>query len=115
MKADRILVVVSGEIIEEGSHDQLIRSKGKYHDLWSKQIFAKPIEDSDGSGPKSPRKANPNIVNDLAPSQHKTETAKALKATEDGESAKPGPAETKNDNDDEQARGHEREVSTGAE
>ncbi len=115
MKADSILVVMNGEIIEEGSHDQLIRSTGKYHDLWSKQIFAKPVEDSDGSGSKSPRKVNPNIVNDLPPSQHKTEMAKTLKRTENGESARPDQGQTTNDNNQEQVRGHGREVSSTAE
>ncbi|MBP6005460.1 ABC transporter ATP-binding protein [Candidatus Saccharibacteria bacterium] len=35
---DRIIYIDSGEIIEEGSHDQLIARKGKYADLWSHQV-----------------------------------------------------------------------------
>lgn len=42
MQSDRILVVIDGEIIEEGSHQELIRAKGKYYDLWSKQVFVEP-------------------------------------------------------------------------
>jgi ABC-type multidrug transport system ATPase subunit len=41
MHADRILVIRDGEIIEEGSHNELIRARGKYHDLWLKQALVK--------------------------------------------------------------------------
>lgn len=41
MHADRILVIRDGEIIEEGSHHELIRGRGKYHDLWLKQALVK--------------------------------------------------------------------------
>lgn len=36
-RADRIIVVDSGKIIEEGSHQELMKQKGLYHDLFSKQ------------------------------------------------------------------------------
>lgn len=35
--ADNIIVMQNGTIVEQGSHSQLIESKGKYFDLWSKQ------------------------------------------------------------------------------
>ena len=35
--ADRILVLSSGTIIEQGSHDELMRNKGEYHKLFCKQ------------------------------------------------------------------------------
>jgi ABC-type multidrug transport system fused ATPase/permease subunit len=41
MHADRILVIRDGEIIEEGSHRELICERGKYHDLWLKQALVK--------------------------------------------------------------------------
>ena len=34
MNADEILVIGKGEIIEEGSHEQLLQKGGVYHDLW---------------------------------------------------------------------------------
>lgn len=34
---DRIIVLEKGKIIEEGTHTQLLRKKGKYYDLWQHQ------------------------------------------------------------------------------
>jgi ABC-type glutathione transport system ATPase component len=38
MRADHIVVMKDGSIIEQGSHDDLLRLKGKYYDLWANQI-----------------------------------------------------------------------------
>jgi len=35
--ADRIIVVEKGQIIEDGSHDQLMNQKGAYHNLYTQQ------------------------------------------------------------------------------
>jgi len=82
MKADYILVVMNGEIIEHGSHQQLIHAKGKYNDLWSKQIFLKPT--SSRSRSRSPKKQDPDseIINDLSAIEKKTELAKLMETTE---------------------------------
>lgn len=32
------MVVNNGEIIEQGTHDDLIAADGKYAELWSKQV-----------------------------------------------------------------------------
>ena len=37
-KADVILVVKDGHIVEQGKHEELLRRKGYYHDLYSKQF-----------------------------------------------------------------------------
>ena len=34
---DRIIVLSKGVIIEEGTHQQLLRKKGKYYNLWKMQ------------------------------------------------------------------------------
>ena len=37
-KADMILVVRDGKIVEQGTHEALLRRRGYYHDLYSKQF-----------------------------------------------------------------------------
>jgi ATP-binding cassette subfamily B multidrug efflux pump len=34
---DRLIVMDSGKIIEDGSHSELLRKKGLYYDLWQHQ------------------------------------------------------------------------------
>jgi ABC-type multidrug transport system fused ATPase/permease subunit len=41
IEADLILVVDSGEIIERGTHAELVRQGGKYCELWTKQTVVK--------------------------------------------------------------------------
>jgi ABC-type multidrug transport system ATPase subunit len=86
MKADHILVVMNGEIIEEGSHEELIHKKGKYQNLWSKQLFVKPADECNRS--RSPQKRDANIINDLTPNRQTTELAKVLKTTPHEEPSK---------------------------
>lgn len=38
VNADRIVVVNNGKIMEQGTHESLISSGGKYAELWSKQV-----------------------------------------------------------------------------
>jgi len=47
MNADLMLVIKDGEIVEQGSPKELLKAKGKYYDLWSKQngIVPTPAED----------------------------------------------------------------------
>jgi len=40
---DRILVISKGQIIEDGSHNELMKAKGNYHNLYTKQIRNKPM------------------------------------------------------------------------
>ncbi|KAI0521429.1 hypothetical protein F5B22DRAFT_662571 [Xylaria bambusicola] len=44
MNADIIFVVANGQVVEQGSHEELVLKNGKYAELWSKQIFVKPKE-----------------------------------------------------------------------
>ena len=37
MNADKIIVLSHGEIIEEGSHNELLNKKGKYYNLYTLQ------------------------------------------------------------------------------
>ncbi|KAK3496836.1 uncharacterized protein B0T23DRAFT_393161 [Neurospora hispaniola] len=81
MNADKIMVVTGGEIVEEGSHEDLIRANGKYAELWSKQIFIKPkVKDATEVKPTSVKKTS-GIVNDLTPDKTKLELVKVESST----------------------------------
>jgi cobalamin biosynthesis protein CobT len=73
------MVVMNGEIVEEGTHDELIHAKGKYLGLWSKQVYVKPADEH--IRPQSPKKRDAEIINDLTPSCQKAELAKIMKTT----------------------------------
>jgi len=60
MNADHILVISDGEIVEQGTHDELLLSEGKYYRLWSKQ----GLPGGSSNGPEGSQSA-PAIINDL--------------------------------------------------
>lgn len=80
MSADHILVVMHGEIIESGSHQNLINAKGKYHDLWSKQIFVTPNTECERS--KNLKNGEAHISNDAKSATQTIELATALRHLE---------------------------------
>lgn len=48
INADIILVIKNGEIIEQGPPQELLAAKGKYYDLWCKQVgITAPTKESD--------------------------------------------------------------------
>jgi ABC-type multidrug transport system fused ATPase/permease subunit len=55
-RADQILVVETGRIVERGTHAELYAARGRYYDLYTKQhgieanLFLAPGEGDDGSG-----------------------------------------------------------------
>ncbi|KAF8865575.1 hypothetical protein BDZ45DRAFT_786840 [Acephala macrosclerotiorum] len=116
MKADHILVVMNGEIIEKGTHDELLHAGGKYHDLWTKQIFVKPVSTTDRprSRSSSPKKRDATLVNDLTPQRHTKELAKVLKTTPHGDELADDTACKKDVQDagEAESSGHKREVSS---
>lgn len=74
MNADLIIVIKDGGILEKGNHDELIEQKGKYYQLWSKQMK--------NEGPKpgvDPKELT--MVNDLSPKSREEELKKALQKT----------------------------------
>lgn len=81
MNADHIVVVMDGQIVEQGSHDKLFHSKGRYADLWAKQIFVKPSDrkSRSKSRSKSPAKKDAALLNDLATEDKTVNLATAAK------------------------------------
>lgn len=114
MNADYILVVMNGEIIEKGTHDELLHSGGRYHDLWYKQIFVKSSLATDHSRSSSPKKRDATIVNDLTPQRHTHELSKVLKTAphvdDSGKNSCEHEDAVKPDGSD-----HKREVSSSSE
>ena len=53
--ADRILVIQNGSILEQGTPRQLLKSKGKYYDLWAKQMG---LVDNEQAGHEDATKAS---------------------------------------------------------
>jgi ATP-binding cassette subfamily B protein len=46
-RADRILVIEAGRIVEMGSHAELLRQRGHYHRLYTRQFRQKLEEEYD--------------------------------------------------------------------
>jgi ATP-binding cassette subfamily B multidrug efflux pump len=42
--AERVVVLVAGRIIEDGTHEALLRKRGYYYDLYQKQLIKREIE-----------------------------------------------------------------------
>jgi ABC-type multidrug transport system ATPase subunit len=85
MNADRIIVVTGGEIVEQGSHEDLIRADGKYAELWSKQIFVKPKDKEPREEKAAKGRKGPNIVNDLTAEATSSELAKVKTQATNGQ------------------------------
>jgi ABC-type multidrug transport system fused ATPase/permease subunit len=64
-RADQILVVENGQIVERGPHDKLLEAKGRYHDLYTRQhgletnLFLAPGE---GDSTPEEKEAAPETV-----------------------------------------------------
>ncbi|KAI9786630.1 MAG: hypothetical protein M1839_006181 [Geoglossum umbratile] len=63
MSADLILVISDGEVVEQGTHNELLLSEGKYYKLWSMQVLARTPR-AQPNGSEDPQ-ITPTIINDL--------------------------------------------------
>ncbi|KAI9645042.1 hypothetical protein NHQ30_007081 [Ciborinia camelliae] len=112
MHADHIVVIMDGRIVEQGSHDKLFHSKGKYADLWAKQILVKPSDDKSRSRSrsKSPAKKDATIINDLTTLDKTVDLAKAAKGVNHNHAEDEG----KGPEDDTSSTSQPKDVSDGS-
>jgi ATP-binding cassette subfamily B protein len=55
MHADRIHVLERGQIVETGTHDELLSAKGLYYAMWRQQVGERRVEGVAGTQYPSPR------------------------------------------------------------
>lgn len=116
MNADRIMVITGGELVEEGSHEELIGANGKYAELWSRQIFVKTKDtNSKEDKPATKDRKVVDFVNDLPSEVAEVELAK-VKATTGSSADDPASGESSGSEDSEDSTdtlvtpGHRKEV-----
>lgn len=80
MRADRILVIKDGQIVEDGSHGELVGKKGKYYDMWSKQIFSIQDADKSKTGEPSSQQLSHNFSAELELEDSKSNLGKSKEA-----------------------------------
>lgn len=44
---DLIIVLKEGEVVEQGTHDELMRSRGLYHSMWQQQASLEGMEENE--------------------------------------------------------------------
>lgn len=62
VNADKILVIKDGSIIEQGSHGALLKIKGHYYRLWSRQASLEPPSSSKTPGLSSGMHYNTSLI-----------------------------------------------------
>lgn len=75
-------MIKDGRVAEQGSHEELIRAKGNYADLWSKQVFLKPkAAEAANESVVTEGSETLSVVNDLTAEMTESELAKVQKPT----------------------------------
>ena len=79
MEADLILVVDRGEIIERGTHSELLQQGGEYLELWTKQTVGKPLKANSMTGVD---KVEDALINDIPAETYSRELAESFAVNE---------------------------------
>lgn len=111
MNADRIVVIGDGTILESGDHETLIRARGKYADLWSKQVFLKPKKAGKGASEST---TPSTLINDLDPETAEAKLFEAQVATGTGK-GHDGSTDSQTVGDKETSEGRGSEVDSSGE
>ncbi|KAG6072079.1 hypothetical protein E4U16_005656 [Claviceps sp. LM84 group G4] len=107
MNADRIVVVEGGQVVEQGNHDELIVAKGRYADLWSKQVFLRARDPLDIQDLVDDRT---NLPGDSCSEDAATKCDKAKGGESDSDATKEGGDEP--ESSEVGGSGHQKEGST---
>jgi ABC-type multidrug transport system ATPase subunit len=62
--ADMVVVINSGQIVEKGTHADLLKTKGPYHKLWARQLKRQKGNDRSRSRSRSPAKKEAAVLVD---------------------------------------------------
>ena len=87
LKADQILVIESGKVVESGSHAELLKKKGAYHKLWSSQLKLQDEREQEARArSKSPeKKGQLTLTNDLQIDEAETKQLRKVVSQTDAE------------------------------
>ena len=103
-------MITDGIIVEQGSHEELIRAKGKYADLWSKQVFLKPkVTETSKDAVAAESNKTLSVVKDLAAKVAESELARVQKPTIPAAKLAQASTQTR-DGDDKELTGYVKEV-----
>ncbi|EXJ67777.1 uncharacterized protein A1O5_09123 [Cladophialophora psammophila CBS 110553] len=112
LHADHILVIRDGEIVENGTHEALIKQDGAYNELWRSQLRLQAEERESKSRSCSPEKLHaPVLINDLSASGQETQglVKRMSRESEDGDAEQQEPRSTNETSSiqEEQRRSHQ--------
>jgi ATP-binding cassette subfamily B protein len=70
MQADLIFVMMDGQVVESGSHDDLVAQGGMYADSWQAQTTVRELGDDTGTPLAPEHRASTNGHSSISPLSH---------------------------------------------